>query len=135
MPFNVTTLFKGTQANATIICVPVPIIAGCIGIHVSWPDATTAATMVLELSSFSSDEAPLQSGGAGTAVVGEGTAVIGAADAQKWPDSGETIAAVVAGAAGARLVNLSNVRQRRARLRITSTAICTWDIKQGIGDV
>jgi hypothetical protein len=135
MAWNVSTLFKGTQASGTIIAIPVPIIAGCIGLHISWPDVVTAATLALQLSGFSADEVSLQAGGAGTALVGEGTALIAAADLQRWPDSGVVIAAVVAGAAGARLVNATNLRQRRARLLITSSAICTWDIKNGIMDV
>jgi hypothetical protein len=127
--------FKGVQATTTIIAIPVPIVAGCIGLHVSWPDATTAGSFVLELSSFPEQIAPLWAGGAGTAVPGGGTAFVAGASAQFWPDSGETIAAVVAGAAGSFLINLSNVRQQRARLRITSTADCFWEIYNGLQDV
>lgn len=122
-------LFRGTQANATIIAVPLSVVAGCLGCHISWPDVVTAATFELDFSSFDSDEAPF---GTGAVLVGEGNAQIAVADAEKWPDSGTVIAAVVAGAKGSRLINLSNVRQQRARLLITSTAICTWNIKEGI---
>lgn len=128
-------LFKGLQADTTVIVIPVPILAGCIGLHVSWPDAVTDASFVLELSSFPSEVAPLWAGGAGTLQPGGGHAYLSGASAQFWPDSGETIAPVVAGAAGSFMVNLSNVRQQRARLRITATDDCQWEIYNGLQDV
>lgn len=128
-------LFKGLQATGTTIVVPVRIVAGCIGLHVSWPDATTAASFVLELSSFPEHLVPLWAGGAGTEQPGGGKAFLSGASAQFWPNSGETIAPVVAGAAGAFIVNVSNVRQQRARLRITTTANSSWEIYEGTQDV
>jgi hypothetical protein len=130
-----TTLFKGTQASGTIIAVQVPIIAGCIGVHVEF-DSVAAATIAVQLTGFEvPDEVTLHSGGAGTLLAGEGIAVIAAADLQKWPDSGLVVEPVVAGAAGARLIQATNLRMRMARLFITSSAICIWGIKHGIMDV
>ena len=128
------SLFRGPQSNATTIAVPIPIVAGCIGFQVFWPDATTAGTFVLELTSFSSDDAPLSAGGAGTVLPGQGTAVLAGTEAH-WEDSGESIAAVTAGAAGSFVVNLSGVRQGRARLLITATDNSNWDIRPGLTDV
>jgi hypothetical protein len=125
-------LFRGTQGAATTIAVPVPVIAGCVGVHVSWPDAVTAATLVLEVSSFDSDQAPWFTG---AVLDGEGNAAVAVADPDKWPDSGAVIDPIVAGASGARLINASGLRQQRARLLITSTAICTWDIRDGLNQV
>lgn len=128
-------LFRGAQTNATTIAVPVPIVAGCIGLHVSWPDATTAASFVLELSSYPSELATVGAGGAGTEQPGGGHAYLAGAAPQFWADSGQVIAAVVAGAAGSFLINATGVRQQRARLRITATANCSWLIWQGVQDV
>jgi hypothetical protein len=129
-------LFKGTQLTTTTIAVPVPIVAGCVGLHVSWLDATTAASFVLEVSSYNAEDASVGAGGAGTKIDnGSGNAFLAGAAAQFWADSGVTIAAVAAGAAGSFLVNATNLRQQRARLLITSTAACSWEIYQGIQDV
>lgn len=128
-------LFRGVQNTTTTIAVPVPIVAGAVGIQVSWPDTTTAASFVLEFSSFPGELAPVGAGGAGTEIPGGGHAFLAGASAQLWVDSGETIAAVPGGAAGSFLVNASGVRQQRARLRITSTAACFWSIWQGVQDV
>lgn len=128
------SLFRGPQANATVIAVPITIIAGAIGFQVFWPDATSAGSFALELTGFSSDEAPLSAGGAGTMQVGQGTAVL-AGPSAFWEDSGETLPTVTAGAAGSFVINLSGVRQYRARLLITATADSNWDIRPGIADV
>lgn len=125
-------LFRGTQASGTTIAVPVPVIAGCVGVHMSWPDAVTAADVVLEVSSFDSDQAPWFTG---AVLSGEGNAAVAVADPDKWPDSGAVIDPIVAGASGARLINASGLRQQRARLLITSTADCTWDIRDGLNQV
>lgn len=126
-------LFKGTQSAATTIAVPIPVIAGCIGVHVSWPDAVTEATIAVEFSSFDSDQAPF---GTGAVLAGDGNAQVAVADPDKWPpDAAIVVDPIVAGASGARLISASNVRQQRARLLITSTAICTWDIRDGLNQV
>lgn len=125
-------LFKGTQGAGTTIAVPIPVIAGCVGAHVSWPDATTEAEIVLEVSSFDSDQAPWFTG---AVLDGEGNAAVAVADPDKWPDSGVAIDPVVAGASGARQISASNLRAQRARLLITSTAVCTWDIRDGLNQV
>jgi hypothetical protein len=127
--------FKGAQTSGTVIAVPLKVIAGRIGAHVSWPDATTAATFVLELSSFNATDAPIGAGGAGTKQAGDGNAYLAGASAQFWPDSGETIAAVVAGAAGGFFINVANVGQHRARLRISASADSQWEIYDGLDDV
>ena len=128
-------LFEGVQATTTTIAVPIPIVAGCIGVQVAWTDATTAATFVLELSSYPEGRASVGAGGAGTQLAGGGHAYLAGTAAQFWFNSGETIAPVVAAAAGSFGLNLSNVRQQRARLLITSTADCDWEIWQGVQDV
>jgi len=112
-------LFRGTQASGTTIFVPVHIVAGCIGVHISWLDATSAATINLELTSYAADEAASDA----------------AASDVLWPDSGETITGPVGAAAGSALINLSNVRQQRARLRIVASANCSWSIWRGVQSV
>ena len=126
-------LFKGIQATGTVIAVPVPVVAGCIGVHISWPDAVTAATVEVQFSSFDSDQAPWFTG---AALAGDGYAAIAVADPDKWPtDANVPVDPIVAGASGARLVSASNVRQQRCRLLITSLAECNWDIRDGIQQV
>lgn len=112
-------LFRGTQASGTTIFVPVNVVDGCVGVHISWLDATSAATIALELSSW---PWPLAADNA-------------AASDVTWPDSGETITGPAAAAAGSALINLSNVRQLRARLRIVASADCSWAIWRGITTV
>lgn len=121
-------LFEGRQTAATIIAVPVRIYAGCIGLHVQY-DAVAAATFVLELSSAPYERAPVYTG---TKLAGGGDAGIAVADAVNWPDSGEVIAALVAGTAGSFLINISNVRQQRGRLRISASANASWVIWDGL---
>jgi hypothetical protein len=128
-------LFRGVQASGTTIAVPVPIVLGAAGVQVSWDDATTAASFAFELSSYPADLAPVGAGGAGTQVTGGGHAYLAGAAAQFWVDSGETIAAVAAGAAGSFLINASGIRQRRGRLLITAAADCSWIIWPGAIEV
>jgi hypothetical protein len=125
-------LFKGIQGAGTTIAVPFDIVAGCVGLHISWPDAVTEASFVVEVTAFDSDQAPW---GTGAVLAGDGNAQVAVADPQKWPDSGAVIAPVVAGAPGARLFLSSGLRMQRGRLLITSTAICTWEIRSGIPEV
>ena len=110
-------LFKGPQATGTTMYVGVPIHDGCIGVHLGWLDATSAATVTLELSSWSPDEAPVTT--AGTTGL-------------EWKDSGETITGPAASAAGSTLVNIMNVRQQRARLKLVTSANSSWEIYDGL---
>lgn len=131
---STTPLFEGRQTSGTSIAIPVPVYAGCLGLHVAWNDATTAASFVLELSSFPQERAPfgiaeLGFGGKGYTLSGTGV------DLVKWPDSGQTVATLAAGAAGSFLINIQGVRQHRGRLRITATANCDWVIWDGIAIV
>lgn len=108
-------LFKGTLANANTLFVGVPIHDDAIGVQIAWKDATSAATITLELSSWSSEDAPV--GTAGTAMT--------------WKDSGVAITGPTAANANSSLVNVENVRQKRARLKIVATANCDFEIYDG----
>lgn len=135
MGLTAPPLFRGVQASATTIAVPLKIVAGCIGIDIQF-DAVAAATFFVEVTSSSIEEAPVFEGGAGTELTGEGHAYLAGAAAQHWTEiPGASPAALVAGSAGAVKVDLSGIRQKRARLRITSTAICSWNILDGIAAV
>jgi hypothetical protein len=116
MGFGVPPLFKGAQATTTTMYVGVPIHNGVVGLHIGWLDATSAATVTLELTSFGAEDAPYDAAGA----------------AYEWIGSGETITGPVASAAGATLVFFENVRARRARLKLASTANCLWEIYDGV---
>lgn len=109
-------LFKGTVANGATVYIGVPITAdGAIGLHIGWKDATSSATITLELSSFDAMDAPTSEAGS----------------AWEWKNSGETITGPAASAAGCTLVHLENVRQRRARLKIVAAAACDLEIHSG----
>jgi len=97
-----------TLANASTIYVGIPVDhdRGCLGCQIAWLDATSAATITLELSNFGSHDAPVSAAGA----------------AWEWEDSGLTITGPAATAAGSSVLNVENVRQRRARLKIVTTA-------------
>lgn len=110
-------LFRGAVASAAVQYIPVPVIDGCIGAHIGWPDATTAGAFALQVSSYDAEEAPVDM----------------ADDAEKWPDSGEVIAPIAASAAGARLLNIMNVQQLRARLKYTASANSFLTVKNGVG--
>lgn len=95
----------GTIANGATQYIGVPVIRGMIGVHIAWIDATSSATITLELSSFPPEEAA-------TATAGT----------YQWKDSGVAIAGPAASAAGSALVNVENVRQSRARLKVVGAA-------------
>lgn len=116
MGFGRGPLFKGTVANAATQYVNVPIHNGCIGLHIGWLDATSSATITLELSSFGAYDAPYDAAGA----------------AWEWKDSGVAITGPAASAAGSILVNAENVRQLRARLKIVAAANCSFEIYDGV---
>lgn len=108
-------LFKGVLTHPTTQYVGLPIHDGVAGGQIAWKDATSSATITLELTSFGPDEAPGNVAGA----------------AWEWKDSGETITGPVASAAGSTLVNLENVRQRRGRYKIVTAADCDLEIYDG----
>lgn len=108
-------LFIGTVANAATQYVKVPVHDGVIGLHIGWKDATSSATLTIELSSFPAFDAPYDAAGS----------------AWEWKDSGETITGPAASAAGATLVHFENVRAMRARLKIVAAANCLFEIYDG----
>lgn len=96
----------------------VPIHHDAVGLHIGWRDATSAATITLELTSLPSSDAPTDEAG----------------DAWEWIDSGETITGPTGAAAGGTLVHIDNCRARRARLKIVTTANCDFVIYDGAPD-
>lgn len=108
-------LFKGTVASGATAYVGIPIRDGVLGAHVGWKDATSSATITVELSSFAATDAPVSEAGS----------------AWEWKDSGETFTGPAASAAGAFLINLENVRQLRGRIKIVAAADCDLEIHNG----
>ena len=115
MAFGRPPLFKGTIANGATQYVGVPIHDGKLGLHIGWKDATSSATITIEMTSFSADDAPVATAGS----------------AWVWKDSGLSITGPAASAAGATLVNVENVRSLRARLKIVAAANCDFEIYDG----
>jgi hypothetical protein len=114
--FGHVPLFKGSVGNGATQYVPVPIHDGCIGVQIAWLDATSSATITLELTSFDAYDAPYDAAGA----------------AYEWKDSGVSITGPAASAAGSSLVNCENVRQLRARLKIVGAAASLFEIRDGL---
>lgn len=108
-----SVLFRDTVANGQTKYVPVPVRNGTIGVQIGWLDATSSATVTLELSSF------------------EGASFVVGGAAWEWKDSGLTITGPTGAAAGSTLLNVENVRQRFARLKIVGAAASTFDIRDG----
>jgi hypothetical protein len=108
-------LFAGAVTNGVTKFVAVPVRKGTIGVDLGWLDATSAATVTLELSSFPNAAANVTAAGA----------------AWEWTPSGLTITGPVASAAGSVGINVENVRQQYARLKIVATANCSFDIRDG----
>lgn len=106
----------GVIAAAATQYIEVPISrSGVIGLYIAWVDATSSATITLEWTSFGKEDAPVTTAGT-----------------YQWKDSGEVITGPAASAAGAAAVNLENVRQGRARLKVvaaanTSLIVCNGD--------
>lgn len=96
-----------TVANGTTFYVEVPVNNGAIGAQIAWLDATSAATITLELTSYGQPEAPVDTAGA----------------ANVWLPSGVTITGPTGAAIGGAGINVENVRQARARLKFVTTAI------------
>lgn len=110
-------LFKGTIPTSTTRYIELPIReAGgnrYLGAHVGWLDATSSATITVELSSYRNVAVPV------------------AGSAWEWIDSGLTFTGPAASAAGGLLINIENIRQERARLKIVTAAVTTLDIRDG----
>lgn len=106
--------FEGAVANGSTIYVGVKVRDGRLGGQIAWTDATSSATITLELTSFGAVDAPVD----------------GAAS-YKWKDSGLTITGPSASAAGATLVNVDNVQQRRGRYKIVAAAASNFIIHDG----
>lgn len=102
-------LFEGKLANAEVVYVEVPIRNGALGAFISWPDATSSAAIVLEMTSR------------------KGPGVGG----NLWKDSGVSITGPAGAALGSTLVNVENVRQKRARFKITAAAVTNLEIWDG----
>ena len=107
-------LEDGVIANGNTQYIQVPIIRGTIGCHIGWIDATSSATITLELTSFPPEEA-----------------ANGAAAGFIWKDSGVSITGPTASAAASSLVNVENCRQSRARLKVVAAANTSLVIYNG----
>lgn len=115
MGMTVFPLFKGVLTHPTTKYVNLPVRNGAVGAHIAWKDATSSATITLEFSSTPQEYADV-------AVAG---------DAWDWKDSGVAITGPAGAAAGSSLVNVENVRQRRARLKIVTAATSDLEIWDG----
>lgn len=104
-------LFRGKLANGEVVTVEVPIRAGALGASIHWPDATSSAAILLEMTS--------------------GRAALGDLQAKSWKDTGVSITGPAASAAGCSLVNVENSRQKRARFRITAAAVTNIEVWDG----
>lgn len=116
MAFGRQPIFRGTQANSTTVYYPVPVHSGVIGVQFAWTDATSSATVTLELTDFDAIEAPYDAAGA----------------AYEWKDSGLTITGPAASAAGSTLILVENARCLRARLKVVAAANCSFVILNGV---
>ena len=106
--------FKGQIANAQTVYVPIPVTpGGRLYIDVQWTDATSNATITLETTGSSNDDAPVNVAGS----------------AWQWKtEAGITITGPNATAAGSFKVHTTALCCRRARLKIVTAAICNFEI-------
>jgi hypothetical protein len=109
-------LFKGQLSASTVTYIEIPVRCGCVGAQVAWPDATSAATIGLEFSS---------NPGAGAS----------STKADDWTDSGVTITGPAATGAGSVMLNVDNIRQKRARIKVTTTAVTNLTVWDGMEPV
>lgn len=112
---NTGLLFHGIVANGETVYIPVAVRNGAVGVFISWLDAVASATITLELTSSPSGRS--NSGGA-----------------KDWKDSGVAITGPAASAAGCSVVNVENVRQRYARIKIVGAAASPFEIWDGTMD-
>lgn len=108
-------LFRGQIASGATVYVEVPVRNGCVGAQFAWPDAASSAAITMELSSN----------------LGAGET---SGNADDWTDSGVAITAPAASARGSSVVNVDNVRQRRARFKIVAAAATTLTIWDGTSE-
>jgi hypothetical protein len=106
-------LFHGVIASGATYYLEVPVRGGALGAHIGWTEAVSSATITLEFSSNIEIAATI----AGTAA--------------DWKDSGLSFTGPAASAAGALLINVENVRQTRARLKIVAAAVTVLRILDG----
>jgi hypothetical protein len=104
-----TTQFK--VANGETRYIEVPVKSGTVGFHLAWLDAVSSATITLELTGYKAISATAPG------------------RAWEWKDSGLTITGPVAAAAGSAQVNVENVRQERARIKIVGAAASWFDLQ------
>ena len=103
-------LFAGSLTHPATQYVGLPINGRALGCTVGWLDATSSATITVELTDTPFEEA----------------AVTDAGSAWEWIDSGETITGPAASAAGGTLIQIENVNHSRARLKIVTAADCDF---------
>lgn len=118
MAFGRPPLFPRQSLAPGTYRIGVPIHQGCIGLYIAARNATPSATYALQYTSFGAIDAP-------TDVAGT---------AEMWTDSGETITGPSGAGPVAAAVNLSNVRQQRARLVVTVVATTDLEVYDGIQD-
>jgi hypothetical protein len=107
-------LFTGRLAASETFYIEVPIRDGRVGLQIAWPDAVSSAAITLELTSFLSVSATVAGAG------------------RHWKDSGVSITGPAASAEGSSVVNVANVLQRRARLKIITAAVTFLEILDGL---
>ncbi len=107
-------LFQGTIPTSTTIYVPLHVVDGAIGAHVGWKDATSSATLTVELSSI------------------PGVSATSAGAAWEWLGSGVTVTGPAASAIGGASINIENVRQKYARLKIVTAAVSQFEIHDAV---
>ena len=108
--------FAGSVANGATQYIGIPIgQSGRVSIHIGWLDGTTAGSFVFQTTQRDADEAPVEAAGSG----------------EEWEtESAVSIASIVAAAAGAQTVHLSNMGPNvRARLVFTASADSVLDIR------
>lgn len=107
-------LFRGNVANGETKYVRIPIHDGKIGSYIGWKTSGSSAAVTLEM----------------TSVPIEGVDEAGAA--WQWKDSGLSFTGPAGAAIGALLINIDNVRQTDARLKIVGAAASVFEIWDGI---
>lgn len=115
MAFGTTFLFKGAVASGATKYVGLPIYIedGSVGAHIAWLDATSSATITLETTSYSAEDAPVDEAGS----------------AWEWySESDVSITGPAASAAGSFALHAENLRSKRARLKIVAAADCEFEI-------
>jgi hypothetical protein len=104
----------GTIAAAATKYINLPVVKGMVGCYVAWIDATSSATVTVELTSFPGEEAPIETAGT-----------------YQWKDSGVSFTGPAGSAAGSLMINIENVRQSRARLKVVGAATTSLIVYNG----